>query len=161
MPRGGKRQNAGRKAGVPSTKTVARREIADKAAAQGVTPLEVLLDNMRFYHDKAAETLAAYALDGVPALPEDPENPKESPDDRRRREVVSAIKEICGLRKMAGEAAGQAAPYIHPRRSPIDENAKRSDGVPLQERLKHYQTRDAAVAANPGKVVALKPAKKR
>ncbi len=44
MARGGKRPNAGRKPGAATKKT---REIADKAAAEGVTPLEFLLSAMR------------------------------------------------------------------------------------------------------------------
>lgn len=42
--RGGARPGAGRKPGVLGRKT---REIAKKAAEQGVTPLEVLIDTMR------------------------------------------------------------------------------------------------------------------
>lgn len=44
MARGGKRTGAGRKAGAANTKT---REIADKAATDGITPLEVMLLTMR------------------------------------------------------------------------------------------------------------------
>ncbi len=43
---GGKRSGAGRKPGAATTKT---REIADKAAGEGITPLEVLLKAMRFH----------------------------------------------------------------------------------------------------------------
>jgi hypothetical protein len=42
--RGGKRTGAGRKAGAATKKT---RAIADKAAAEGITPLEVMLRTMR------------------------------------------------------------------------------------------------------------------
>ncbi len=42
--RGGARANAGRKAGSATKKT---REIADKAAADGITPLEYMLKVMR------------------------------------------------------------------------------------------------------------------
>lgn len=44
MPRGGKREGAGRKAGSASTKT---REIANRAASEGITPLEFMLQVMR------------------------------------------------------------------------------------------------------------------
>ena len=43
-PRGGYRANAGRKPGSATKRT---REIADKAAAEGITPLEVMLEAMR------------------------------------------------------------------------------------------------------------------
>lgn len=44
MARGGSRPNAGRKPGAATKKT---REIADKAASEGITPLEYLLTVMR------------------------------------------------------------------------------------------------------------------
>lgn len=44
MPRGGKREGAGRKSGVPNTKT---RELQEKVAASGLTPLDYMLDVMR------------------------------------------------------------------------------------------------------------------
>ncbi|SNT33672.1 hypothetical protein SAMN06265795_12639 [Noviherbaspirillum humi] len=44
MPRGGKRDGAGRKVGSANTKT---REIADRAASEGLTPLEFMLQVMR------------------------------------------------------------------------------------------------------------------
>lgn len=42
--RGGARKGAGRKPGAATTKT---REVADKAASEGVTPLEYMLQVMR------------------------------------------------------------------------------------------------------------------
>lgn len=47
MPRGGKRPGAGRKKGSATQKT---RKVADRAAAEGITPLEVMLDAMRRLH---------------------------------------------------------------------------------------------------------------
>lgn len=44
MARGGKRDGAGRKAGSVTAKT---REVADKAAAGGITPLEYMLTMLR------------------------------------------------------------------------------------------------------------------
>ena len=44
MPRGGRREGAGRPAG---SVTVRNREIIERAAAEGITPLEVMLQAMR------------------------------------------------------------------------------------------------------------------
>jgi hypothetical protein len=44
MPRGGKREGAGRKPGVPNTKT---RELVEKVEASGLTPLDYMLAQMR------------------------------------------------------------------------------------------------------------------
>jgi hypothetical protein len=59
MPSGGRRPNAGRKQGQANTKT---REIADKAVAAGITPLEYMLElTAQPYPDNAdPATLAAY-----------------------------------------------------------------------------------------------------
>lgn len=50
MAKGGARKGAGRKPGGKNQKS---REIADKAAEQGITPLEVMLDAMRHMHKMA------------------------------------------------------------------------------------------------------------
>lgn len=47
---GGARAGAGRKKGSTSTKT---REIADRAAAEGITPLEVMIEAMRHAYNQA------------------------------------------------------------------------------------------------------------
>lgn len=76
--RGGARKGAGRKPGSATRKT---REIADKAAAAGITPLEVMLEAMT--------TLRA-----------------------------------AGEYEKAAAVAKDAAPYVHPRLSAIEMNAK-------------------------------------
>jgi hypothetical protein len=50
---GGSQPNAGRKKGGINARTAALRNIADEALAAGITPLEVMLDNMRYYHGRA------------------------------------------------------------------------------------------------------------
>lgn len=47
MPRGGAREGAGRKKGLPSVKIKDRLSVVEKAMAQGITPIEVLLNTMR------------------------------------------------------------------------------------------------------------------
>ena len=82
MPRGGRREGAGRKPGSASVRT---REIADKAAAEGVTPLEVMLKAMWLHADAGRwDQAAMIAKDAAPymhprlantTLASDPENP--------------------------------------------------------------------------------------
>ena len=52
MARGGKRVGAGRKQGSLTTRT---RKVAEKAAATGQTPLEVMLENMRHFQKVALD----------------------------------------------------------------------------------------------------------
>jgi hypothetical protein len=64
--RGGARKNAGRKAGAATRKT---REIADRAALQGITPLEVMLEAMNSFRDKGdIEKAAGFAKDAAPYI---------------------------------------------------------------------------------------------
>jgi hypothetical protein len=53
MAKGGAREGSGRKKGSASAKT---RAIADKAAKDGVTPLEVMLEAMKFSMDQVKAT---------------------------------------------------------------------------------------------------------
>jgi hypothetical protein len=76
--RGGRRPGAGRKPGAATHKT---RDIADKAVADGITPLEVMLEAMK-------------ALRGA------------------------------GDIEKAASVAKDAAPYVHPKLSSIEMNAK-------------------------------------
>lgn len=101
---GGKRPNSGRPLGAASKKT---REIADKAAEEGITPLEVMLDNMRFAYQEAGGLLAKL-LDSGASTPED----------------FDSLKELLKYRGMAQEAAKDAAPYIHAKLSSVEMNAK-------------------------------------
>jgi hypothetical protein len=64
MPRGGKRNGAGRKPGAATKKT---RKIADRAIAEGITPLEVMLQAMRDCAGEGHwERAAAIAKDCAP-----------------------------------------------------------------------------------------------
>jgi len=64
--RGGARKGAGRKAGSATQKT---REIADKAAAAGITPLEVMLEAMNSFRATGdLEKAASFAKDAAPYI---------------------------------------------------------------------------------------------
>ena len=99
MARGGKRTGAGRKPGVPSQKTTNRLKIAEDAAADGITPLEVMLTQMRTYWEANTEEMRAKACD----------------------------------------IAKDAAPYLHPRFSAVD-NTLKDDGGLVVRIVKFAQT---------------------
>jgi hypothetical protein len=102
--RGGSRKGAGRKAGSATKRT---REIADRAVAKGVTPLEVMLENMAFAHREAGSILGKLLEAGVD-----------------RPEGFNELKELLRFRGMAQEAAKDAAPYIHPRLAAIEHSGE-------------------------------------
>ena len=60
MSRGGARKGAGRPKGAANKKTA---EIANKAAEEGVTPLEVMLENMRYHYELSQD--ASHGVDLV------------------------------------------------------------------------------------------------
>ena len=85
---GGARRGAGRKPGSCNRRT---REIADRAAAEGTTPLEAMLKTMVAYMDQADQA-------------------KRAGDDEKALRLMTA----------ASSVAKDAAPYIHPRLQAIE-----------------------------------------
>lgn len=66
MAHGGARPGAGRKRGSVTKKTT---EVAQRAAAQGITPLEVMLAAMRqAYRKKDMAAAAGFAKDAAPYM---------------------------------------------------------------------------------------------
>lgn len=100
MARGGKREGAGRKAGVPNKANFERQA---RIAEGGVTPLDVLIEGMRFHYSIAEEAKRA-----KPVITDD---------------VTSALKS-------AREFAREAAPYVHPKLANVEHSGK--DGGPLK-----------------------------
>jgi hypothetical protein len=100
MPRGGHRENAGRKRGTPNKATAVRQA---EVAASGITPLEVMLDNMRFAHQRAGELLAAVMAE------------VEAGEVKEHAALIEAFKPILALRQTAQNCARDAANYVHPK----------------------------------------------
>lgn len=93
MARGGYREGAGRKERSKTRKTA---EIAKRAAEQGITPLEYMLEVMRSpMPPEIADQIAAMKAEG-----------------RLDAEIVGRLM---SWHSMRFEAAKGAAPYMHPR----------------------------------------------
>ena len=116
MPRGGRRPGAGRKPGAITRKTIARRLIAEQAAARGVTPLDVMLDNMRDAYAQAlqAEQALPSCVPDIHAMA-----PKDAFDA-----VLAAVRRVIDFRRIAEQCASDAAPFIHPRLSAIEQKTE-------------------------------------
>jgi hypothetical protein len=111
---GGKRVGAGRKKGALTKRT---RLIAEKAAEQGITPLEVMLGNMQHYQklaENAESALAELSADKIAGM---------EPDEQFKY-LLAEVKKAVGLRNMAQECARDAAPYLHPRLASIEQALK-------------------------------------
>jgi hypothetical protein len=115
VPRGGARQGAGRKPGQMTKMTLA---IAEEALKRGVTPLEVMLDNMRFAHEGVVSLL------------------KRIEDDEGHSVDLKVLKELLRLRQISAKWAKAAAPYVHSRLKPVQPKAPSDGSIPLAVRLK-------------------------
>jgi hypothetical protein len=105
MAHGGKREGAGRKPGAVTTRT---REIAEQALAEGKTPLEVMLDNMRHFQQVALDAEAVIAGLTVAEISGENISPEE-----QFKAMLAKVKQAAGYRNMAHECARDAAPFIH------------------------------------------------
>lgn len=67
MPNPAPKKAPGRPKGAPNKRTVAIRAVTDEAVARGITPLEVMLEAMRHFHDAGQlKDAAAVAKDAAP-----------------------------------------------------------------------------------------------
>jgi hypothetical protein len=134
MPRGGHRENAERKRGTPNKATAARQAAV---AASGITPLEVMLDNMRFAHQRAGELLAALLAD------------VEAGEVKERAALIDAFKPIQVLRQTAQECARDAANYVHPKLANIQHGSDPDNPLNAVTDADRAQVILAVLAENP------------
>lgn len=111
MAHGGRREGAGRRPGAVTKRT---REIADRAVAEGKTPLEVMLDNMRHFQQVALDAEAM--IEGLTA-DEFIGAVTDMTPEQQFKELLAQVKKAAGLRLMAQECARDAAAYMHARLS--------------------------------------------
>lgn len=107
---GGKREGAGRKDGALTTKT---REVAEKAIAEGKTPLQVMLDNMLHFQQVALDAEAT--LNGLTAEEFSGQIAADATPEDQFKHLLAQVKKTAGFRQLAQDAARDAAPYIHPK----------------------------------------------
>lgn len=110
MARGGKRDGAGRPAGAITRRT---REVAERALATGMSPLDVMLDNMRHFQQVALDAEAT--LEGLTAEEFSEQVPPDASPEDQFKFLLAQVKKTVGLRQAAQDAARDAAPYIHPK----------------------------------------------
>lgn len=104
---GGAGRGQGRKPGGLNQRTKALRAIAEKAIEDGVHPLEVMLENMRFFHEKAdvLQTAVVTKLN------------KKTLNNEDAMKLLIEFQELGANRMKAQACAVDAAPYVHPRLS--------------------------------------------
>ena len=126
MARGGKRDGAGRPAGAITKRT---REVAERALATGMSPLDVMLDNMRHFQQVALDAEAT--LEGLTADQfSEQVAPDASPEDQFKF-LLAQVKKTAGFRQMAQDAARDAAPYVHPKLASVEHSGPNGGPIKL------------------------------
>lgn len=143
MPRGGARPGSGPKPGIRNQETA---KLLQQAAEDGVLPLQIMFDNVRFYTKGAYELIGKLLGGQMPA----------GGEGEDQATIIEAIGQVLRLRELAGAEAARAAPYCHPRQGYVAEEGGSDVEVPLAVRLAEYQRRDD-IEASAGKVVDFKP----
>jgi hypothetical protein len=94
---------SGRKLGIPNKKTA---EFQARVEATGLTPKEVMIDNMRYAYaqaQKAEAQLEIGLLEGIKTA------------DVAFDVLLDAVKKVVNFRQVAQECAADVAPYVHSR----------------------------------------------
>jgi hypothetical protein len=101
--RGGKQPGAGRPKG-----SMARRnqETIEKAKASGLMPLDIMLNDMRYFYNESEIWL----------------NMVKGASPEAREDLNKEFKQAMEYRGIARECAQMAAPYLHPKLSSVDAN---------------------------------------
>ena len=111
------KKTGGRQAGTPNKASAARQA---EVAASGVTPLEVMLANMRFHHRHAEELLELLSA-------------AEGPEAK-----IQILGEASRHRQMAQACAKDAANYVHPKLASVQhggdpDNPLKLEGGPVTD----------------------------
>jgi hypothetical protein len=116
MANGGKRPGAGRKAGEPAKKIKARIEHAERALSEGLSPLQVMLGNMRHFYAmalKIGEQLGGATDDTATALCEEAEH----------------------FRLLAQKCAVDCANYVHSKFATVEQKADDQKRVVIEWKM--------------------------
>ena len=106
------KKKRGRKPGQENSRTRALRALADDALKSGRTPLEVMLENMRYFADQAQDhqTQLSEALAKIIA-----NNPKASDV----KDALEIFRSLGSARMKAQECAKDSANYVHAKLSSV------------------------------------------
>lgn len=128
MSRGGAREGAGRPKGALVKRS---QKLAEQAIADGNTPLDIMLANMRHFQ------LVAVSAEAVieQLSHEQSIESGEKPEDQFKK-LLAEVKKAAGFREMAQECARDAAPYIHPRLQAVQHSGP-DGGNLIVEIVKH------------------------
>ncbi len=116
MANGGKRPGAGRKAGKPAKKIKARIEHAERALSEGLSPLQVMLGNMRHFY-----AIALKIGEGL----------CDATDDT----AMVQCQEAEHFRLLAQKCAVECANYVHSKFATIEQKADEHKRVVIEWKM--------------------------
>lgn len=140
--RGGPGRGGGRKKGIANKRTIALREITDKAIAEGAAPLEVMLKNMRFYDIEADKAFQQFLV-----------SQGTMSDD----EFATSLKNLAMLRDKAQMCAVDAAPYVHPKLAAIALRSETFEKVEVTMTLSNSKSEDEDRSYRDASITPFKP----
>lgn len=114
-------RRGGRKKGSLNKQTLVIRQ---QVEATGLTPLDVMLDNMRHAYDQAKELESAIGPEMLKGVEDNPQKAFER--------LLSEVKRSVGYRAVAADAAKDAAPYCHPRLASTEVTGKDGGALIVQ-----------------------------
>lgn len=123
--------------------------MAEKAAATGKSPLEVMLENMRHFHKVAHDAEAV-----IESMNEEQAASLGATHEEQFKALLAKVKQAAGLRQMAQECARDAAAYMHPRLAAVQHSGeltlRRADQVSDDELANIAATGSSGIAKAPG-----------
>jgi hypothetical protein len=136
MAHGGRREGSGRKPGAVTKRT---REIADQALAEGKSPLEVMLENMRHFQQVALDAESVLAGLTVEEI-----GGKDMSPDEQFKMLMAKAKNAAGFRQMAQECARDAAPFIHAKLASVTIGGDEESPVTLIHKIERIIVENSA-----------------
>jgi hypothetical protein len=106
------KKTGGRKKGSLNKRTLEIRALAEIAANQGVSPVDLMYKNMIIWDgqaDSAEAALVELSVEAVKGL---------SPEDQFNY-LLDQVKKVVGFRQLSQQAARDLAPYKHPKLATI------------------------------------------
>lgn len=101
--RGGRQPGAGRPKGAITSKA---QQVLSSAALEGISPLEVLLNDMRFFYNLGENKMTEAAM--------------QEPGKKQ----AAAFRSACSLKEISRNCARDAAPFIHPKLASLQANVQ-------------------------------------
>ncbi len=98
---GGSQPGAGRPKGAINKKT---QDLIKKATEEGISPIEVLLNDMRFFYNLGENKM------------------QEAMTTEPGKKQANAFRASTALKEIARDCARDAAPYIHPKLASVQAN---------------------------------------